>query len=155
MKWNRIVIVCLSLWLCIPAKADIVLPDLIGDYMLLQQQTEVKLWGKATAGNLLSVYTSWGASAETRVDKQGHWEVQISTPSASYQEHTITFVETPRQRAYYNPAPIQVAHVLIGEVWLASGQSNMEMPLRGFWQCPVQYANYEIALARRFSGKIR
>ncbi len=155
MKWNKIVIVFLSLCLCIPAKADIVLPDLIGDYMLLQQQTEVKLWGKATAGNLVSVYTSWGASAETRVDKQGQWEVQISTPSASYQEHTITFVETPRQRAYYNPEPIQVAHVLIGEVWLASGQSNMEMPLRGFWQCPVQHANEEIALARRFSGKIR
>ncbi len=131
------------------------LPSLICDNMLLQQQTNVNLWGKATPGNTVSVYATWGEQVETTVGKDGHWLVTIPTPAASYTEHALTFVETPTKRAYYNPDPVQVNHVLIGEVWFGSGQSNMEMPLMGFWQCPTEGANKEIATAGNYAGKIR
>ena len=131
------------------------LPSIIGDNMLLQQQTNVNLWGTATPGNTISVYATWGEQVQTKVGKDGHWLVTIPTPAASYTEHTLTFVETPTKRAYYNPDPVQVNHVLIGEVWFGCGQSNMEMPLMGFWQCPTEGANKEIATAGNYAGKIR
>lgn len=133
----------------------VTLPSLIGDNMLLQQQTNVNLWGTATPGNTVSVYATWGEQVQTKVGKDGHWLVTIPTPAASYTEHSLTFIETPKKREYYNPDPVQVNHVLIGEVWFGCGQSNMEMPLMGFWQCPTENANREIATAGQYAGKIR
>lgn len=150
-------ILCLlSLFLCpFSTTMALELPSLICDNMLLQQQTNVNLWGTATPGNTVSVYATWGEQTETTVGKDGRWSVTLPTPAASYTEHTLTFVETPTKRAYYNPDPVQINHVLIGEVWFGSGQSNMEMPLMGFWQCPTEGANTEIALAGQYAGKIR
>lgn len=137
------------------AKADIRLPEQISDHMVLQQQTLVNLWGSAQAGNTIDVIASWGEQATTKVGKDGRWEVQIQTPAGSYTPQTLTFVETPVKRQYYAPEPVRVNDVLIGEVWLGGGQSNMEMPLQGFWQCPIQNANEVIATAGRHAGHIR
>ena len=69
------------------------------------------------------------------------------TPEGSYDEHIVVIAAGKEK--------IELKHVLIGEVWLASGQSNMEMPLRGFDGCPVEGALQEIATSGRYKGRIR
>lgn len=154
MKKSLFSIALMVLAVC-SAKAEIKLPEQLSDHMVLQQQTEVTLWGKADAGNTVSVYSSWGEQAVANVDKNGNWELKLKTPKGSYTPQTLTFVETPKVRVYYAPAPVQLNDILIGEVWLGGGQSNMEMPLQGFWQCPVDKSNEVIALAGKHAGHIR
>ena len=138
MKW--IGIVCGLLLSCNLAQAKIELPEIIGDNMVLQQQTNAHLWGKATPKATVTISVSWsGEKFTTRADKEGHWLVSVSTPAASKDEQTIVIEENGEQTV--------ISRVLIGEVWFASGQSNMEMPLNGFWNCPVEGSNEVIATA--------
>lgn len=144
-----------AIFLALSVSANIHLPEQISDHMVLQQQTQATLWGWAEAGNTIDVVTSWGKQASAVVDKAGYWEVKVETPTASYTPQTITFLETPRKHQYYNPDPVRITDVLIGEVWLGGGQSNMEMPLQGFWQCPINNSQYVIATAGKHAGHIR
>ncbi len=138
MKW--IGIVCGLLLSCNLAQAKIELPEIIGDNMVLQQQTNAHLWGKATPKATVTINVSWsGEKFTTRADKEGHWLVSVPTPAASKDEQTIVIEENGEQTV--------ISRVLIGEVWFASGQSNMEMPLNGFWNCPVEGSNEVIATA--------
>lgn len=154
-KVYRIIALCAVVMTSLHMQAEIVLPDILSDHMVLQQQSDVHLWGKATPGNTLTVYSTWGKTAETQVAQDGSWIITLSTPAATYTPQTLTFVETPARREYYAPEPVYRRDILIGEVWMGSGQSNMEMPLRGFWQCPIRDANRDIALSGRYRGKIR
>ena len=121
--------------------AKIVLPEIVGDNMVLQQQTDARIWGTAEAGATVSAKASWLAQAvETRSDKNGQWQLLLKTPAAEKREHQIVLSENGRQQ-------LTLSRVLIGEVWFASGQSNMEMPLEGFWNCPVNGNNEAIATA--------
>ena len=138
MKW--IGIICGLLLSCNLAQAKIELPEIIGDNMVLQQQTNAHLWGKATPKATVTINVSWsGEKFTTRADKEGHWLVSVPTPAASKDEQTIVIDENGEQTV--------ISRVLIGEVWFASGQSNMEMPLNGFWNCPVEGSNEVIATA--------
>lgn len=143
------------LFAALTASANIHLPEILSDHMVLQQQTSVTLWGTAEAGNSIDVYASWGKQASTVVGKDGKWRLSIETPVATYIPQSLTFVETPKKRQYYAPDPVKLTDILIGEVWLGGGQSNMEMPLQGFWQCPIQNSNEVIATAGTHAGHIR
>ncbi|MDR0962346.1 MAG: sialate O-acetylesterase [Mediterranea sp.] len=111
-------------------QAKVTLPALMGDNMVLQQQTEVRLWGQATPRSEVRVTPSWnGQTVTTRTDGEGRFLLTVATPAASYTPYSITFDDG---------SPLTVQNVLIGEVWLASGQSNMEMPLRGFSGCCIE-----------------
>lgn len=68
---------------------------------------------------------------------------KIQTPTASYQTYTISISDGEE---------VKLNNVLVGEVWFCSGQSNMEMPLRGFWNCPIAGANETIATASKWKG---
>ena len=59
----------------------------------------------------------------SRRDRHGRWSMRVLTPAGSYKSHSITFVE--------GSDTITINDILIGEVWLAAGQSNMEMPMIG------------------------
>lgn len=100
--------------------------NIFSDHAVLQQDTTVNIWGFASPGKTVSVTPSWpGATAATaETGKDGRWNAQIATPKASYTPYQIT-IATPDSSLTLND-------ILLGEVWLASGQSNMEMPLRGF-----------------------
>jgi len=132
----------LAVWLSAgEVSAKIELPEIIGDNMVLQQQTEARLWGTAQAGATVSAKTDWLAQAvETKADKNGNWQLLLKTPAAEKKEHQIELSENGQKQ-------LTLSRVLIGEVWFASGQSNMEMPLDGFWNCPVNNSNEEIATA--------
>lgn len=119
------------------ANAKVKLPDIISDNMVLQQNSEVKLWGKAEPDKTVKITFSWNKKGiSVKVDKNGNWLAKIKTPEASFAPQTITFSEGEK---------ITLTNILIGEVWLASGQSNMEMPLNGFWNNPIKDANETIA----------
>lgn len=109
--------------------AKVKLPALVGDNMILQQQTEVKLWGTAAPKAEVRVTPSWNGQTTTcRADKDGRWLLAVKTPAAGYTPYEITFDDGEKTT---------LKNILIGEVWLASGQSNMEMPLKGFAGCCI------------------
>lgn len=129
------------------ANAKVEPSSLIGDNMVLQQSTEVCLWGKAAPGANLKVTTSWSATPSTcKVGSDGKWKIMVETPQASFTPQTITLDDG---------TPLTLSNVLIGEVWLASGQSNMEMPLKGFGGCNVEGGTDEIAASKQWADKVR
>ena len=102
--------------------AEVTLYPIFTDNMVLQQKTEVRIWGNAAPGKTVTVETSWNDALYTaKADAEGAWSVKVSTPSAGG-PYTITFAEGSRKKVLEN--------VLIGEVWICSGQSNMEMMMR-------------------------
>ena len=107
------------------SQATVRLPELLGDHMVLRQNAEVSLWGFACAGETVQVEASSGAKTQAVVNAQGYWRLKVKTPAAQplskgLHPETITFTSSQGNN-------VQVKDVLIGEVWLASGQSNMKM----------------------------
>ncbi|MCD8081780.1 MAG: sialate O-acetylesterase [Bacteroides sp.] len=106
--------------------------------MVLQQQSSVRLWGKATPNSKVMVMTSWdGATRETLSDKSGRWLIEVSTPKAG----------GPYRIVCSDGEELVLENILIGEVWLCSGQSNMEMPVKGFRGQPVEGSHETIVSA--------
>ena len=134
--------------MCALSANAVTLPDIVGDGMVLQQNADARLWGWSSVGADVKVTTSWnGASYDTRADEKGRWSVAVATPQASYDKHTITVADAD--------GSVSINDVLVGEVWFCSGQSNMEMPLNGFWTQPVEGSDRAIAYSGRYGGKIR
>ena len=112
--------------------ATIKLPAIFSDNMVLQQQTNAAIWGWSNAGSVVHVTTSWNKKKYlVRTNSEGKWDLKVSTPQAGG-PYTITISDGQ---------PVTIKNVLIGEVWLCSGQSNMEMPLKGFRDTPVEGSN--------------
>lgn len=113
--------------------AEVRMSNICSDGMVLQQNSEVSLWGTASSGAQITVTTSWnGASYRTKADSAGKWMVKVKTAKGSYKPYSITVKG--------DGGSIRINDVLMGEVWLASGQSNMQMPMCGFFNCPVEDA---------------
>ena len=99
-------------------KKELHLNALFTDHMVLQQKKEVAFWGSYTPNEEITVHGSWGSESTSVADAFGQWKLSIATPKAGGPyEVTIRTKSTT----------ISIKDVLIGEVWLASGQSNMEM----------------------------
>jgi sialate O-acetylesterase len=117
-------------------KAEVKLPSIFGDNMVLQQQTDVAFWGKATAGSNVTVKTSWNGKAySSKADKDGKWKLKVTTPAAG----------GPYSVTVSDGKAITIKNVMIGEVWVCSGQSNMEMQMKGYRNQPVTGSNEFIA----------
>ncbi len=116
---KRIYVLCLLLLaFCISSvQADVKLPAQFSDHMVLQQKEAAPVWGWAEPGEKVKVTASWGKSASTKADSQGKWKVKLRTPKAGG-PYTLTIDGNNK---------ITIKDVLIGEVWICSGQSNMEM----------------------------
>ena len=131
-------------WLLVftTTEAAVKLPALVGDNMVLQRNTEVKVWGTAAPEAKISASTSWnGRTYQTTADKSGNWTTLVSTPDAG----------GPYEITVSDGEPTVLKNVLIGEVWVCSGQSNMEMTLRGFPGQRVEGSNEAVAHA----GKLK
>lgn len=129
---------------CFMLNAKVVLPDVLSDNMVIQQNSTIKLWGTAKAKTAVKIKVSWSTVSYTcRSEKNGQWQLWIKTNAASFQKHTITISDGKL---------ITIQNVLIGEVWLCSGQSNMEMSFNGFKNQPIADANYYISNAKKESG---
>lgn len=105
------------------SEAKIQLPAILGSGMVLQQNAETRLWGKAVPNKKVSILASWdNQQIEVMSDKEGRWMTTVSTPKAGG-PYTIRISDGEE---------LILDDILIGEVWLCSGQSNMEMPVKGF-----------------------
>lgn len=122
---------CLSLWLmtfiisCQPKQQSIPLhlPPLFSDQMVLQQQGQAIIWGKYNPNEAVKIAGSWGAEVRTLADKQGKWTAKLPGPEAGG-PFTLTITTAD--------STLIIQDIMAGEVWLASGQSNMEMSLKGW-----------------------
>lgn len=124
--------------------AKVTLPEILSDNMVLQQNATVNLWGKAVPGKTIEVRPSWDMqTVRAQADAHGNWLAKLQTPAATFSPQTISISDGEE---------ITLGNILIGEVWLASGQSNMEMPLNGFWNNPIKDANETIALSAQNTG---
>lgn len=128
--------------------AKIRLPEQLGDHCVLQQQTAANLWGEALPGGKVTVRVSWSKEKYTTLaGDDGKWILKVNTPKGSYEPQTITVSD--------KDGSVTLGDVLIGEVWLAGGQSNMEMPLGGFRCCPIEGAAETILAAGEYRDKVR
>lgn len=120
------------------ASAQLKLPAFLSDSMVLQQNTGAPVWGWAKAGEKVEVSGSWsGKTVQATADNSGKWMVKLPTPKAGGPyDVTIKANETKTLHS-----------VLIGEVWICSGQSNMEMPVQGWSGAPINNSDAEIAEA--------
>ena len=100
--------------------------------MVLQQQSNVPIWGWDTPGKNVNVRTSWnGKTYQTKTNGEGKWMLKAATPAAG----------GPYNLTVSSGKTITLNNVLIGEVWLCTGQSNMEMPMKGFFGQPIYDTN--------------
>ncbi|MGB8194308.1 MAG: sialate O-acetylesterase [Chitinophagaceae bacterium] len=119
----------------LPSFADITLPSVFSDNMVLQRNTNAAIWGWATPSKTITVTSSWNKKKYTvRSDATGKWKLTIQTPDAG----------GPYQLIIDDGKPLTLNNILIGEVWICSGQSNMEMPLKGFRGQPIKGSNEAI-----------
>lgn len=141
---KQVLFIFFFLLVCCSAFAEIKLAAIFTDNMVLQQNTTTPIWGWAAPNAKIEIISSWDQKKyNTVTDKKGRWVIKVQTPAAG----------GPYELAISDGAPLVLKNVLIGEVWLCSGQSNMEMPLKGFKGQPVRGSNEAILHSK--NGQLR
>lgn len=149
--------------------AKVTMPKIFSDNMVLQRESKANLWGTADANSTVTIQASWQKTAvTTKADANGKWHTSIQTPEAGG-PYTIfvTDKRTPptphkgeKASRSTSTAPslagkagmglsastdgVLLQNILSGEVWICAGQSNMEMPMKGFKNQPVENAVADI-----------
>lgn len=139
MRIFSILLLTAILWSCQSSVSQPFIPSpIFGDHMVLQQQEDVAIWGTGTPDDEVKVQGSWSDEyVTTRVDVSGKWQLALPTPEAGG-PYLLDMAQSDTL--------LRFEDVMIGEVWLASGQSNMEMPLTGYLPAePVDNYEQEIA----------
>ncbi len=128
---KKIILSFATVLLTLPMGAKVTLPKMFSDGMVIQRETKVNLWGTAKSNATVKITTSWDSKIfTTKTDNDGKWKTAIDSPAAGG-PYEITF----------NDGEKTVLHdILAGEVWICSGQSNMEMQMKGFKAQPVAHA---------------
>ncbi len=136
---NKLILFCFALLFVIiqfSAEAIIKLPAIFCDNMVLQQKSEVSIWGKAGERKSVNISTTWSQKEyTTKANSDGFWNLKIQTPEAG----------GPYSIIISDGETLTISGVLIGEVWLCSGQSNIAMTMKGYYNQPVDGGNYAIA----------
>jgi sialate O-acetylesterase len=128
-KTNVTVLIIFLIISVFSANAQLKVASILGNNMVLQRNSEVKIWGKAEPKMSLKITASWSKTAITAVtNEKGDWMAKVKTSEAGG-PYTIS-IEAKKEK-------IQLDNILLGEVWLCSGQSNMEMPILGFPYQPI------------------
>ncbi len=121
-------IVCAVIFTSANLFAEIKLPAIFGNNMVLQQQTDVAVWGTADTNATIEVITSWNNKTyTTKATDEGRWKLKVATPKAG----------GPYNLTISDGKVLTLENVLIGEVWVCSGQSNMSMPVKGNSNQPI------------------
>ena len=116
--------------------ADLKLPAIINSNMVLQQKSKCKIWGWSGPGDTIAISIGWSGEVKFCVsDTSGRWKTSITTPAAG----------GPYKLVIEGDTVIKLRNILIGEVWVCGGQSNMQMPFNGYISMPVNGSNDYIA----------
>jgi len=107
------------------------LPQFFSDGMVLQQNSDVAIWGKDKPGQLVKLSTQWNENVTALTGEDGKWKMKVLTPKAG----------GPFTLKIEGSTKVILQNVMIGEVWVCSGQSNMAMTLRGLINQPVENSN--------------
>ena len=134
MKKNLITLASVLFIATLTLPAQTWLPSFFSNNMVLQQNAAVSIWGKDDPGKNIKISASWGEEAEAISDEDGRWKTKIATPGAG----------GPYSVTIKGSEDIVLNDVLTGEVWLCSGQSNMEMPVKGYGNQPITGSNEAI-----------
>jgi len=129
----KILIITFFLPFTLLLQAQIKVAPVLGDNMVMQRNTEVRLWGTAKPNDKLTITVGWnGLKVNTVSNAKGEWLVTVKTTEAGG-PYSISVSNQKQTLVFKN--------ILLGEVWLCSGQSNMEMPVLGFLDSPVNGSN--------------
>lgn len=130
-KW--LLLICWALlWNAFSANARIVLPGFFNDHMVLQQQSQPAIWGWASPNQKIIVQVGWSNKKyQTKSDAAGKWRLTIETIGAG----------GPYEMSISDGDRLTLKDLYLGEVWLCSGQSNMEMPMKGFKDQALFHSN--------------
>jgi sialate O-acetylesterase len=159
MKITLLTVLFSILFVC-STFATIKLPAILSDNMVLQQKSNANLWGWAEPNRKLTVKPSWSKKSYSTVAdaEDGKWKLAIETPVAG----------GPYDIIISDGKPVKLSNVLIGEVWICSGQSNMYQPMKGYHSgqftdettdainlakpsTPIRIANVELIYNREIS----
>ena len=129
-------LICAICAICaLNVNAKVKLPSFFSDGMVLQQQAECNIWGWTEVKDV-TIVTSWDEKTyKVQADKDGRFGLKVRTPKAGG-PYTIGFKDADDY--------VQLNNVMIGEVWICSGQSNMEMLMKGYKAQPVEGATEEL-----------
>ncbi|MEP3837156.1 MAG: sialate O-acetylesterase [Algibacter sp.] len=126
--------------------ANVSVNALFTDGMVIQRDAVVPIWGWADANEIITIETSWGQSAQVITNTEGNWRADIKTPEAG----------GPHKITVFSKNKIVINNVLSGDVWLCTGQSNMDFSMSKFinnareeqYQPLVEYIRNEVATAK-------
>ncbi|MDA0196877.1 MAG: sialate O-acetylesterase [Bacteroidetes bacterium] len=123
--------------LFVQAVAEVKLPAIVSSNMVLQRNTTVVLWGWADAKEKITIEASWlNEPSNLEADKEGNWRIEVKTTN-SKEPQTIKIKS--------KTSDIVLDNILFGEVWLCSGQSNMQQPIKGYNGQPTFGTNLVVA----------
>ncbi|MRX69438.1 sialate O-acetylesterase [Flavobacterium resistens] len=133
---KKLLLLFIVLGLKLTAVGQVKLPALVGDNMVLQQNSKVNLWGWASPNEKIKIQLGWQNNpVEITANPDGTWKTSVNTTAGSEKQYDITIDASNK---------IILKNILIGEVWICSGQSNMYFPVgkeEGTWKTGVK--NYE------------
>ncbi|MBR1574636.1 MAG: sialate O-acetylesterase [Bacteroidales bacterium] len=144
---KRILCLLATSFLSLTAFGQLRLAGIFSSDMVLQRDTTIAIWGWAAPGAKVTLKTSWDKKAYRAVAAQDStWRMAVQTPGAGG-PLTLTFRS--------GKETVSLTDVLSGEVWICSGQSNMEMPVRGFGPQRLEGAKDAILTAGEYANKVR
>ena len=124
--------------------ANVKLPAIFSDKMVLQQRSKVAVWGWADAGEEITIKNSWSDKTyRTKANESGNWKLMMQTPKAG----------GPYDITIAGSNVVVLNDVLIGEVWFCSGQSNMVMSLKTSYESAKEIPVADLPDIRYFSVK--
>lgn len=148
IHFKKLVLILIVLSANLVGNAQVKLPALVGDNMVLQQNAKVNLWGWAAPNEKITIQLGWQtAPVALAANSDGTWKTTVNTPQGSEKKYTIA-IEASNT--------IKLQNILVGEVWICSGQSNMYFPVGkedGTWKTGV--VNYEEEIKNAVYPNIR
>jgi sialate O-acetylesterase len=114
---------CLSTAYALNKPRSLKVSGLFTDHMVLQQMSKITIWGESSPDREILIRTGWNVKGRTVCGKNGRWKVLLRTPKAGG-PYSVEIKD--------RNSKITIKDILIGEIWVASGQSNMDIPLKGW-----------------------
>lgn len=135
---DKLILLLLISTAFVVAQAKVVLPSYITDNMVVQRNSVMKITGHASSGSKVNVIAGWDSrSREVKADSEGKFDISLDTPDAGG-PYSIIIAD--------KDSKVKVGNVLSGELWLCSGQSNMEFPVEGWTS--LMDADHVVSTAR-------